>query len=299
VITPGAHQAMVAVLAALCRPGDTILAEEFTYPRFATIGGLLHVDVQTVELDEHGAVPSALEKACRRAAPKAFYLIPNFQNPTGSVMSEKRRREIAAIARRHSLILLEDDVYGFLLDSPPDPIASFAPEQTVYITSVSKSVTPSLRLGFASVPEALVERVTAACGALTPFTSTVAAELFAQLMDSGADDRTVKAKREIVATNRRAAARGLDGLRVNAHPMSPHLWIELPSGASAHELAERARMRGLAILPSATFSPLRRPSVEAIRVSIGATSDARQVESALRTLAALVMDSRLGSAAVV
>ena len=299
VITPGAHQAMVAVLAALCRPGDNILAEEMTYPRFATIGGLLHLDVQTVALDEHGVVPAALEKACRRGSPKALYLIPNFQNPTGSVMPEKRRREIAAIARRHALTLIEDDVYGFLLESPPDPIARFAPDHTVYITSTSKSVTPSLRLGFASLPEALVERVTAACGAMTAFTSTVAAELFAQLVDSGSADRTVRAKRATVATNRRAAARGLDGLKVHSHPMSPHLWIELPRGGNAHEIAERARMRGLSVLPSASFSPIRRAPVEAIRVSIGATSDARQVESALRTLAALVMDSRLGSGAVV
>lgn len=299
IITPGSHSAIVAIFAALCRPGDTVLVEEWTYPRISAIATLLHLQLQPVELDAHGAVPESLEKALRKSSPKAFYLIPNLQNPTGSVMPEKRRREIASIAKRHHLMLIEDDVYGFLLDSPPDPIVSFAPEQTIYITSASKSVSPSFRLGFASLPESMIDRVTAASGALTAFTSTVAAELFTQLIDSGSADRTVAAKRTIIATNRRAVNRVLGELHVTAHPMSPHLWIELPRGVDAHDVADRARLRGIGVSPAPSFSPARGAAAHAIRVSIGATSDARLLETALRTVASLVLNSRLSSAAVV
>jgi DNA-binding transcriptional MocR family regulator len=299
VITPGAHQAIVAILAATCRPGDTILTEEFTYPRVATIAALLHLDVQTVELDEQGVVPQSIEKVWKRAAPKALYLIPNLQNPTGTVMPEKRRHEIASLAKRHQLLLIEDDVYGFLLDSPPHPIASLAPEVTAFVTSVSKSLTPSLRLGFASVPSPLIERVTAACAALTAFTSTVDAELFTQLVDTGAADRTIAAKRSVIVTNRRAAARGLGSLEPKAHAMSPHLWIELPRGVDARELAERARLRGVGLAAGPSFSPDRKSSVEAVRISLGATAQASEVESAMRTTASLIRDSRLGSGVVV
>ena len=299
VLTGGAHQAMVASIAAVCKAGDVVLAEEFTYARFNAIGNLLHVHVHPVELDEHGVVPKALEKAIRAKAPRALYLVPNCQNPTGSVMPDKRRREIAAIAKRNNITLIEDDVYGFLVSAPTVPIAMYAPQNTIYIGSVSKSLSPSLRFGFASVPESLVERVTAACSALTPFTSTISAELFTQLVDSGAAERTVAAKRVVVATNRRAAERALDGLSVHSHIASPHLWIELPRGIDAHEIAERARARGIAVLPSATFSPNRRPRVEAIRISIGSTDDARRIEGAVRTLASIVMDGRLGGGGVV
>ena len=167
------------------------------------------------------------------------------------------------------------------------------------IGSVSKSLSPSLRFGFAAVPEPLVERVTAACSALTPFTSTISAELFTQLVDSGAAERTVAAKRAIVTNNRRAAERALDGLTMHSHAESPHLWIQLPRGVDAHEVAERARARGIAVLPSATFSPDRRPRVEAIRITIGSIDDARRIESAVRTLASLVVDGRLGGGDVV
>ena len=300
VITPGSHQAMVAFLAAICRPGDTVLAEESTYPRFSSIAALLHLHVHTVELDAHGAIPQSFEKACRKSSPKAFYLIPNLQNPTGSVMPEKRRREIAAIARRHDVLLLEDNVYAFLLEHPPTPLAHFAPDHTAHLTSVSKSVSPSFRLGFMALPESLVDRVTAACQTLTAFTSTVDAELFTQIIDSGAADRTVATKRTIVSTNRRAADRALGNFKTTAHPMSPHLWFELPRGIDAHEIAERARQRGVAVSPGPSFSPARGgASVHAVRICIGASRDAHQIESAVRTVASIVMNSRLSSAAVV
>jgi DNA-binding transcriptional MocR family regulator len=299
VLTNGAHQGMLAVLAAICRRGDTILAEEFTYPRFSSIAALLGLELRTVELDRDGIHPKSFEKVAAASNAKALYLIPNLQNPTGTVMPEKRRREIAAAAQRTGVTLLEDNVYGFLLPAQPKPIAAMAPEQTVFISSISKSLTPSLRIGFASLPDSLVERVTAACAALTPFTSTVSAELFTQLVDSGWATRTVEAKRSVVATNRRAAARALDGLRTASPAESPHLWIELPPDVDAHDVVERARTRGISVLPSATFSPDRRPRIEAIRISIGAVDDPRKIESAVRTLAAIIIDGRLGGGAVV
>lgn len=299
IITPGAQQAIVAILAALCRPGDTILAEEWTYPRFGAIAGLLNLKVEPVTLDEHGIVPAALEKACRRVKPKALYIVPNFQNPTGSVMPEKRRREIAAIARRYELPLIEDDVYGFLLASPPAPLASLAPELVAFVTSTSKSLTPSLRLGFASLPEFLVERVTSAFGSMTAFTSSIAAELFTQIAESGSADRVMEAKRQIVETNRRAAERALGGIEVAAHPMSPHLWIPLPRGVDARDVADRARMRGVNVAPASTFAIGRRSAADAVRVSIGATDDAVRLAGAVRVLASLILDQRLGTATVV
>ena len=300
VLTPGAHQGMLAVLAAICRPGDTILAEEFSYPRFNSIAALLHVRVQPVALDERGLVPAALEKACRRFSPKALYFIPNLQNPTGSVMPEKRRREIAAIIRKHSLVAIEDDVYGFLLDAPPPPVASIAPDLTVFLTSASKSVTPSLRVGIAALPENLVERVTLAFAATTAFTSSASAELFTQMIESGIAAQVVENKRRVIATNRHAAERALGSERIDAaHPMSPHLWISLDGALDAHELASRARLRGIVVAPASAFAIDRTSHPNAMRVSIGATADTKALESALRTVASLIDNPRMGSGAVV
>lgn len=299
VITPGAQQAIVAILAALCRPGDTILAEAWTYPRFGAIAGLLHLDVQPLELDEHGVVPQSLEKAIRRSAPKAAYMVPTFQNPTGTVMPEKRRREIAAIARKHKLPIIEDDVYGFLLPSSITSIAAFAPEIVSFVTSVSKSVTPSLRIGFAALPDHLVERVTTACGALTAFTSSVAAEIFTQLFESGMADRVIEKKRAFIVTNRRAADRALGADTVMSHEMSPHVWLQMPRGVDAHDIADRARMRGVAVAPASSFAVGQDGGVAALRISIGASPTPRQLEAALRLLVSLIEHPRMATTTVV
>ena len=299
VITPGAQQAIVAILAALCQPGDVVLAEEWTYPRFRAIAGLLHLNLAPLELDEYGVVPQSFERSIRRSAPKAAYIVPTFQNPTGAVMPEKRRREIAAIARKHNLPIIEDDVYGFLLPDTITPVAAFAPEIVSFVTSLSKSVTPSLRLGFAAVPESLVERVTDACGALTAFTSTVAAETFVSIFESGMASRIVERKRGVIVTNRRAADRALGTMPVIAHEMSPHIWLELPRGVEAHDVADRARLRGVGVAPASAFAVTSESSSSAIRISIGATANARQLESAIRLIVSLIEHPRMATATIV
>lgn len=296
VITPGTQQAIVAVLAATCRPGDTIAAEAMTYPRFASIAALLHLKIEPVEVDDGGVVVKSLEKALRRS--KVLYCVPNFQNPTGSVMSEKRRREIAALARQRDITVIEDDVYGFLLDSPPAPIHSFAPERTCYLTGLSKSLSPSLRIGVASIPDSLVDGVTEACASITAFTSTPSVEIFAMLSESGAAERCIAAKRELITRNRNAADRVLSPRATRSHAMSPHIWLPLPESCDAHELSERARSRGIGVAPASSFA-IGRNAPNAIRISLGSTNDTRALESALRTVASLIAQPRLGAGVVV
>jgi DNA-binding transcriptional MocR family regulator len=115
------------------------------------------------------------------------------------------------------------------------------------------------------------------------------------MIESGAADRSVGNKRQLVSTNRRAAERALGASRIEAHPMSPHLWISLPTSMEAHELADRARLRGIAVAPSAAFAIDRNAAANEIRISIGATTDARQLKTALRTVASLIENPRMGS----
>lgn len=299
VITPGAQQAIVSILAALCGPGDTVLVEEMSYPRFGAIAAFLHLRPHTIEVDEHGLVPRSLEKALRSTKARALYTIPNFQNPTGSVMPESRRREIATLAKKHGLIILEDDVYGFLLDPLPAPITRFAPENCCYITSVSKSLTPSLRLGFTAVPETLVDRVTSAASSMTAFTSSVSAELFTVFQESGMARRTIEQKRQVIERNRRTANRVFGASARASHPMSPHLWLPLPVGCDAQRLVDRARQRGIELAPARSFALDPSAAPNALRISIGATSDTVRLENALRTVAALISEPRLGPTMVV
>jgi DNA-binding transcriptional MocR family regulator len=299
VITPGAQQAVVATLAAICRPGDTVLVEELTYPRLASMAALLDLKLQPIRCDDDGADAKSLEKQIKATRAKAVYLIPNFQNPTGSVMPERRRREIAAVIGRARIPVIEDDVYGFLLSDPLEPLANLIPELGVYVTSVSKSLSPSFRLGFASLPESLVDRVNSTFSALTAFTSTIPAEIFTLLFERGDTDRVIQAKRDTIGRHRRIADRALAGMEYSGHESSPHLWLTLPASCDALQLADRTRQRGIGIAPASAVGFDRRVFPNAVRVSLGATPDAKLLERALRTVACLGQDTRLSTASTV
>src|SRR2546427_12762556 len=98
-------------------------------------------------------MPERLEQACRQHRPGLVYLNPTLQNPTAITLAEDRRQEIASIAKRCHVRIVEDDPYWLLADAPPPPIARFAPEQVYYISTLSKCLTPGLRVAFVLLPD--------------------------------------------------------------------------------------------------------------------------------------------------
>src|SRR5918995_1771819 len=118
VIPGGAQHGAAVVLATIAQPGDLILAEEVTYAGIKALASLLHLRLRGLPMDEQGIRPDAFELACRSQKPRALFCVTNLQNPTGRTMSLARRQEIAAIAVAHDVVLLEDDVNGFLPSTP-------------------------------------------------------------------------------------------------------------------------------------------------------------------------------------
>ena len=122
-ICAGALHAMTVVFSTLTNPGDSVFTESLTYPGMKNLAHLLHLRLKGLPTDEHGIIPEAFEKACGKDSSRILYTIPTLQNPLGTVMPESRRREIAAIAVRHDVAIVEDDVHSFMLPSPPAPLS--------------------------------------------------------------------------------------------------------------------------------------------------------------------------------
>lgn len=101
-----------------------MLVENLTYPGVKAAAALLGLKLAGVAIDAHGLVPDALAAGCRTTGAKALYCMPSLHNPTAAVMPEARRREIAAIAARHDMPIIEDDCYGFLVPDAPPPMAA-------------------------------------------------------------------------------------------------------------------------------------------------------------------------------
>lgn len=282
VVTGGAQQGIFAALAALTRPGDVVLCEEVVYSGLRAVADVLRLRLEALPMDRFGVVPDGFERAAKARPARVAYLTPTLQNPTGTILPEKRRRELAALATAHGVTIIEDDVYGFLAPDAPAPITSLDPDRHIFLTGLGKSVSAALRVGYTVSSEEVAARIATVIWANTYFTSPAMAEVAATWIEDGTAARVASAKRETIALRQRIARRVL-GKRVTGAETSPHLWLELPANRDAEAFAEQARLRGVRVAPSTRFAAGDH-TPNAIRLSLGAPESAAQLETALHVV---------------
>jgi DNA-binding transcriptional MocR family regulator len=205
--------------------------------------------------------------------------MPRLQNPTSAVMPDRRRRQIAAVAEKHRLVVIEDDTYGFL--SPErEPLAALLPDRTIFITSLSKSLFPGLRLGCAVPPVSLVEKVTSAVWATMINTSPIGADMMSSWIEDGTAARIVDWKKHEAAARQQMAARLLRGERLQTLASSPHIWLHLPGRWDADSFTAHARARGVIVNPAGEFA-VSDVQPRGVRLCIGAPRTRAGLEQAL------------------
>lgn len=156
VITAGAQHGLMVAMSALTNAGDLVLCEALCYPGIISLAHGLERRLRGVPMDDEGIIPEALRELCLREKPAMLVCVATCQNPTAAIMSQKRRAQIAALAEEFDFIILDDDIYGFLATDPSiKPLSAFAPDRSVYLTSLSKSVMPALRVGYIYSPPKL------------------------------------------------------------------------------------------------------------------------------------------------
>lgn len=294
-VTSGAQHAMHAALAALTKPGDTVLTEAVTYFGIKAVAGLLRLELEPVAVDRHGLQPGALEQAARRSGARVLYITPTLHNPTGSVMPDRRRRDVATLAERLGITIVEDDVHGFLAPDAPPPITSHV--EGVFLTGVGKSLAPALRVGWLLAPEGLAARIQSAMFATSLFPSPLGAEIAASWIEDGTAERIVAHRRATIATRQRMARRILGSAAGHADERSPHLWIELPRRWTPEAFAEDLRTRGVRVAPAGMFATGTEVP-RAIRICLGAAS-AAEAETAINVIAtAMVGEERLAASVI-
>jgi DNA-binding transcriptional MocR family regulator len=291
IVCNGALHAMTVVFATLTRPGDAVFTESLTYPGMKNLANLLGLRLRGLPADEHGIRPEAFDEACRRDTARLLYTIPTIQNPLGTVMPEERRREIASIATARGVAIVEDDVHSFMLPEPPRPLSSFAPENSYFIMSTSKSIAGGLRVGYLVAPERMIEPLAATLRTTVWMAPPLTAEIAAEWIRDGTADRLVAQKRAEAAARQSIAARALEGFGFDAHPLSFHLWLRLPEPWRGNEFTAQLRRRGVAVTPSEAFVPGRGEAPHAVRVCLGAPRSKARLEQGL----AAVRDALLGT----
>jgi len=290
VITSGAQHAMTLAMAAIARAGDVVLTEQLTFYGMKSVANLLSLRLHGVQMDEYGLVPDALDAACRQVSPKALYCIPTLQNPTAATMPAERRQEIAKICEHHGVLLVEDDIYGFLSVNGPKPVSSIRPQNSIYITSLSKSVAPGLRVGYMRAPGALLDRLASTLRATTWMAPPLMAEVASRLVRCGEAARIAESQRAEAIARQAIATRLLAGFEYSTHPTSFHLWLTLPEPWRREEFSAQIRQRGVAVTSAEAFAIGRAPVPHAVRIGLSAARDRATLERALLAIAGLLRE---------
>lgn len=278
-VTVGGQHALLSAIGALTRPGEAVFAEALTYPGMKLAAAAIDRRVESLPIDAEGLIPEALEKALAARPGAVIYGMTTHHNPTTATMPVARRETIAAILRRHDGWFVEDGIYSFLAEPTPPPLWRFAPERVVYVTSLSKSLAPGFRTGFAVSPPEITARVAAAARAAATMPPAALARAAADLIGSGAALAVRDLQREETRARLGIAREYLPNDAFTA-AVTPHLWIALPEPWRADAFAAEAYRRGVAVSPASAFATTR-IAPEAIRVSISAPRDHAQLRRGL------------------
>ena len=298
-VCTGSQHGLTIVLATLLEPGDVLLTESLTYAGLQPVAGLLRLRLRGLAIDAHGLRPDALEAACREGGAKAVYLIPTLHNPTTAVMPLERRREIADVARRHGLRVVEDDVHGLVPSERPAPITTLVPERSYYLTSTSKTLAPGLRIAYVAAPPADVPRLAASLRATTWAVAPLTAAIASHWIREGTADAIVAARREEARERQSLARERLTGFDIDSQPEAYYLWLRLPEPWRGESFAAEARARGVLVTPAEAFTVGREQPPHAVRICVGAARSRATLARGLDTVAALLRDGAASGRAVV
>jgi DNA-binding transcriptional MocR family regulator len=267
-VCAGAQHAIFVALAHLRRRSKILYAEELSYPGLHSIRETLRMELIPVAMDADGIDPTALARAIRRHGSGAIYLMPTIHNPTGAVLPAERRQAIARLARQHDCTIIEDDANRLLATSPPDTFWHLAPERTFLVASVSKILSPGLRIGYLLAPAPDQAGLLRYLWATHWMAGPLNAEIVAMWIEDGTVDRTIAAKRAEAKRRQSLTRSALRGLRVEAHPTSLHAWIHLPSQQDGARALAAMTDRGIVGTPASAFWTRATPPPNALRIAL-------------------------------
>lgn len=258
-VTTGAQQVLSIVVQGLVRPGDVVLGEEQTWPGLIDVVSLHGARYQSVRMDGDGVDPVDLEQQLKRFAPALIALNPQFHNPTGTCLPQERVEQVADLARRYRVPLLEDRVSASLgFDGRPRPaLATFdADGQAMIADSLCKVTWPGIRLGWLRADAQLIHRFRTAKAVSDMFTSPLSQAAALTLMDhldelTAARVTQLRARADVVVDGLR---RYLPEWRFVPPRGGLSVWAELPSDASAEAFSRHAMAHGVQLASCGSFT---------------------------------------------
>ena len=299
IVTTGSQQALDLLGKTLISPGDKVIVEGPTFLATIQCFRLYGAELISAPIDGHGVKTDELEKLIAEHQPKFVYLIPTFGNPSGAMLSAERRRAVLEMAVKHNTLIVEDDPYGdlYFADAPPPSLLALSAtvpgsrDLLVHCGSLSKVLSPGLRVGWMIAPAELLAKATMCKQFSDAHTSTFAQATAAQYLKADRMPATLARVRKVYAE--RAQAMG-DALRQELGEaidfVQPQgglfVWARLTGAggkvADGNVLAKKAIDKGVAFVPGTPFF-CAHPDHATFRLSF-ATADVDKIREGVARL---------------
>ncbi|OOV96685.1 MULTISPECIES: aminotransferase-like domain-containing protein [Pseudomonas] len=267
-VVSGAQHGLAVSMMTLLKPGDVVAVDALTYSGFKVLAETLHLELVAIPVTASGPDLDRLHSLCRQRPVRAVYSMPTLHNPLGWVMSLAQRERLVAIARQHNLMIIEDGAYAFLAEDAPPPLATLAPERTVYIGGLSKSVATGLRVGFIAAPMAWVNGLERTIMATTWNVPGVMSAIAVGWLEDGTVTQLEAQKRADAQARQALTAQVLTGVKTISHPSSYFLWLPLAEDARADQVAMTLQRAGISVSTAEPFA-VSAQVPHALRLALG------------------------------
>ena len=299
IVTTGSQQALDLLGKTLISPGDKVIVEGPTFLATIQCFRLYGAELISAPIDGNGVKTDELEKLIAEHKPKFVYLIPTFGNPSGAMLSLERRKAVLEMAVKHNTLIVEDDPYGDLYfgDAPPPSLLNLSAsvpgsrELLVHCGSLSKVLSPGLRVGWMIAPAELLGKATTCKQFSDAHTSTFAQATAAQYLKAGRMPATLAHVRKVYAERAQAMGDALrkelgDAIEFVQPQGGLFVWARLTGAggkvADGNVLAKRAIEKGVAFVPGTPFF-CANPDHATFRLSF-ATADVDKIREGVERL---------------
>jgi 2-aminoadipate transaminase len=300
IVTTGSQQALDLLGKTLINPGDKVIVEAPTFLATIQCFRLYGAQLITAPIDADGVQTDKLEQLMAQHKPKFVYLIPTFGNPSGATLSLERRKKVLELAVKHQTLVVEDDPYADLYFTPAPPPPSIlslsaqvpgSRELIAHCGSMSKVLSPGLRVGWLIAPPPLLSRATMCKQFSDAHTSTFTQATVAQYLKSGRMPAALDNVRKVYGERARAMGESLkrelgDAIAFTQPQGGLFFWARLTGAGGkikdAGEFAKRAIEQNVAFVPGAPFYAAE-PDASTLRLSF-ATADLPRIEEGVTRL---------------
>jgi 2-aminoadipate transaminase len=300
IITTGGQQALDLIAKTLIDPGDVVICEAPTYPGAVPVFCSYEAETHQVSMDDEGMRVDELESLIVRLEadsrrPKFIYSVPSFQNPAGVTLSLERRRRLVDLARSHETLVVEDNPYGLLRyeGDPAPPLYQLdGGDYVIYVGTLSKILSPGIRIGWAVAPPPVMEKIALGKQASDLCTSTLAQYFALEYFAEGRWRAYVESLREIYRLRRDAMLEALERhFPRQASWTRPagglFVWATLPEYIDTSDLLAKALRENVAFVPGAAAYVDGRQGANSMRLNFSGSTQ-EDISEGVRRIGAVI-----------